>query len=465
MRYKFIFRLIFLTAVALKTANADTTYVFPGNVSGTWTTEGSPYIIVMGDAIIPLLDTLFIESGVKIMSGTFIRLIVNGSLQAIGAEEDSITFTNSIYGPGWRHIEFHQNNSSSLMEYCIIENGNSLEPTGYGSGGGAWNIGANVTFKHCMFRDNYAISGGAVCLSGFSITTFDSCGFYSNQVEYAGGAINSWGMGTIVIRNCEFLSNYSYNYGAVMYAYGDSITIENSSFRYNSSQYSLGIIIAYGYEILVRNCSLYANWNNQGIYTSCNTIRILNNIFDNINGDEAIYISGTVDSIDINHNCFNGYEPIIHTYNQTPPGFEQLTTVNVNGDSCDIYGNLFRPPLYVDPQNGNLNLQLSSPCIDAGNPDLPFDPDNTIADMGRYFFDQTLYPIENLTIILQDENAHLNWPSNPLSTQYCVYKSSVPYFELSTAQHFFTADTFFVDSDALSEGTGFYRVTVIRNDE
>ena len=31
-----------------------------------------------------------------------------------------------------------------------------------------------------------------------------------------------------------------------------------------------------------------------------------------------------------------------------------------------------------------------SPCIDAGDPNSPLDPDSTIADMGAYYYDQSM---------------------------------------------------------------------------
>ena len=51
-------------------------------------------------------------------------------------------------------------------------------------------------------------------------------------------------------------------------------------------------------------------------------------------------------------------------------------------------GNLDDYPLFVDPANGNYNLSVISPCIDAGDPASQFDPDGTIADMGAYYYDQ-----------------------------------------------------------------------------
>jgi len=52
-------------------------------------------------------------------------------------------------------------------------------------------------------------------------------------------------------------------------------------------------------------------------------------------------------------------------------------------------GNIDADPLFVDPDNGDYHLQEGSPCIDAGDPNSPLDPDGTIADIGAFYFDQT----------------------------------------------------------------------------
>ena len=45
-------------------------------------------------------------------------------------------------------------------------------------------------------------------------------------------------------------------------------------------------------------------------------------------------------------------------------------------------------PLFVDPDNTNFQLTADSPCIDAGNPDVPHDSDCTVTDLGAYSFSQ-----------------------------------------------------------------------------
>ncbi len=51
-------------------------------------------------------------------------------------------------------------------------------------------------------------------------------------------------------------------------------------------------------------------------------------------------------------------------------------------------GNINDTPMFVNASEDNYHLTSASPCIDAGDPSSPPDPDGTRADMGAYYFDQ-----------------------------------------------------------------------------
>jgi hypothetical protein len=102
-----------------------------------------------------------------------------------------------------------------------------------------------------------------------------------------------------------------------------------------------------------------------------------------------------------------------------PAGLGQLTTTNANGDSCDVYYNIFLDPLFENPGSGNYQItwanwpnpdSTKSPCIDAGDPLSPLDPDGTITDMGVFSFDQSI-PVElvSFTAELNENNVVLKW--------------------------------------------------------
>jgi hypothetical protein len=83
---------------------------------------------------------------------------------------------------------------------------------------------------------------------------------------------------------------------------------------------------------------------------------------------------------------------------------------NSSGESWFGIGCIAIDPLFVNPASGDFNLkwtnypikdETKSPCIDAGDPSLAKDPDNTRADMGAlpYFQRKSLVGI-NLFLLL-----------------------------------------------------------------
>ncbi|MFH1861684.1 MAG: T9SS type A sorting domain-containing protein, partial [bacterium] len=76
-------------------------------------------------------------------------------------------------------------------------------------------------------------------------------------------------------------------------------------------------------------------------------------------------------------------------------------------------------PLFVNPTS-DFHLQPGSPCIDAGDPASPPDPDGTIADMGAYYFDQAGWQPGNLTVDLEPFSPPVVIPPQGGSFQYVV---------------------------------------------
>jgi len=86
-----IFIIILLSSFVITNISFAQTHIPEGNVSGTWTIEGSPYI-VDGDVTIPLDSTLIIEPGVSVIFST-LGFEILGRLLAEGTDNDSILFT------------------------------------------------------------------------------------------------------------------------------------------------------------------------------------------------------------------------------------------------------------------------------------------------------------------------------------------------------------------------------------
>jgi len=98
-----------------------------------------------------------------------------------------------------------------------------------------------------------------------------------------------------------------------------------------------------------------------------------------------------------------------------PAGLGIVALTNANGDSCDTYYNIFLDPQFVNAVAGDYHLTAGSPCIDAGDPSLPNDPDGTVADMGAFYFNQ-LGVRENGRIAMRPYALGQNYP-NPFNVR------------------------------------------------
>src|SRR5689334_14972836 len=63
--------------------------VVSGNVSGTWTTNGSPYIL-SADCTVASNQTLTIQPGVEVVVGPNVNLSVDGMIEANGTPNSRI---------------------------------------------------------------------------------------------------------------------------------------------------------------------------------------------------------------------------------------------------------------------------------------------------------------------------------------------------------------------------------------
>ena len=233
----------------------------------------------------------------------------------------------------------------------------------------------------------------------------NTCYLYNN-----GCGIGLENSSSIITENIIRNNNGAY-YGSGIYIYqSNGVIIEYNKIHHNINEsglgysYGGGICIRESNEIMLDRNLIYCNdvdWGGGGGIGFLNSSgTIVNNTITN----NSLYIYGVGTGIYLDD---NSSADIINTiiWDNTPHGWQQISGINANVTYCDIQdgyigiGNIDTDPLFVDPNNGNYHLSWTnfpipdstmSPCIDAGNPSSPLDPDGTITDMGAFYFDQTL---------------------------------------------------------------------------
>ena len=228
-------------------------------------------------------------------------------------------------------------NQNLTLNNCTISNNYSG-----GSGGGIYCQGGSYTLVNCTINDNWSasqfspyIGGGGVCLHDAN-GSLSHCTIYDNFADAGGGGITISGTGSLTIDHCTIDGNNASPASGMWLEGSPTTDVANSIISNNFSDYGI---------------------RNQGTLTV---------EYTDFYGNDSGSIIGNV-----------------------PSGFGILDTVNYNGDSCDCYYDIFMDPMFVDTANDDYHLTENSPCIDAGDPAFAYDPDSTITDIGRYFFDQS----------------------------------------------------------------------------
>lgn len=482
-----IIPLVMLIAASPTLLLAQTT-IPGGNVSGTWTAAGSPYL-VQGNIAIHTDSTLNIQPGVEVSFQGNYLLTVNGFLQAIGTATDSIHFR----GTSWSGIAFSSAPDSSHMAYCTVsgstglggirctssnpvithssisnnthgvvwggialQNSNAsishcaiVNNENYGEGGGIRIAGGSPQISYCNITGNYGMQGGGIYCAGGA--PFISNTRITGNRSGTGGGINVSG-GQVTITDCIITADTASGMGGGIYVSSPSgsLTINNSTisnckapsgggvyvnqaanvsiigstfesngvnnaggggamYIYQAGTVSImrttlddnfcgsypgGVIYSVNCSnLIIDHCDVVNNHGlviEGGIILNGNTTMTLkNSIFKNQQGAHIWFENYT--SASVSYSDFYG-TPLFYS---PPTGLGVLTQTNSNGDSCDVFYNIYLDPLFVDFSNGDYHLTGPSPCIDAGDPSTSYDPDSTVADIGALYFNQLLITVSD----------------------------------------------------------------------
>jgi hypothetical protein len=278
--------------------------------------------------------------------------------------------------------------ATAVLDGFTIAGGNADGDGGSSSsyGGGIYTNPGEPTISNCTFTANFGIYGGAMFNrstgSGGPAPTVVNCIFTGNSAGDPGGAA---GGGAIfnatafpAITDCAFIGNRSTNFGGAINNAFSSPTIVNCTFTDNSGSTGAAIVDAFEFGSTVTNCVLW--------------------------GD-----SGSAEIVD-----YGGATGTTATYSDVQGGFSGV-------------GNISADPMFIDAADGNVALQATSPCIDAGSTaavpsgvttDLAGHPrivDGTV-DMGAYEHPSAVdWTGDGDGINWRDP---ANWSNNAVPTQF-----------------------------------------------
>lgn len=270
--------------------------------------------------------------------------------------------------------------------------------------------------------------------------------------------------------------------------FASSPEIINCTINGNWANHGGGIFCRILSDPTIRHCTISGNTadnNGGGIYCYGSSPNIVNTIVERSTGDGGIYFNDSPD-VAITYGNFYNNEEGNFTGDSIPSGLGLLTSVNTNSDSCDTFFNIFADPLFEDTSNSNFQItwanyptwdETRSPCIDAGDPNLPFDPDSTVPDIGAFYYHQIPQAlpqaIDDLTITQLGNDAVLSWSpvvndtwGNPIDVSfYVVYMSTIDPFFIPTSLDSIGAvtppDTTFTDINVFDNPMRFYNVKAI----
>ncbi|MDP8240375.1 MAG: choice-of-anchor D domain-containing protein, partial [Candidatus Hatepunaea meridiana] len=194
-----------------------------------------------------------------------------------------------------------------------------------GNGGGIHCIGAEPIINNCVIRENTSDQGGGIYCNNESNVTVTYSLIYGNLTSEQGGAFAIYDHSSISLSNVTVYANECEQDAGIFYCgNGSSVSLVNTIVHENIQQLAI-------------------------CYENGDENRIAISFCD---------IEGGIDAIEFNNNV-------------------QLV---LNEDNID------EDPLFADPENNDFHLTENSPCINAGDPDSPDDPDGSRADMGAYYY-------------------------------------------------------------------------------
>jgi hypothetical protein len=335
-------------------------------------------------------DTVLVQPGTYVENISFSRDIVVGSLLLTTGGKAYIDSTIIDGNQNGCVVFINSSTADAKLIGFTIQNGTGISINSQVFGGGILMIQSDAVIEHCSIRNNHIAADNNIPCGG--------------GIAFFGLSRNS-----PIIRDCEIYMNSSTGYGGgIAVVLECRPTFERVIIRDNSADIGGGIYIDDYSDVAINHCAIINNTSGfigGGITADTNSRINLINVTIAGNSSDG-YVGGIILNGNVQINLQNSIiwdnnpDEIYFTEGDDPnyaalsycdlEGDEEGIIINDNGEVDWGGGNINSDPLFLDPENGDYHLTQHSPCIDAGNPASPEDPDRTTADMGAFYFNQLI---------------------------------------------------------------------------
>jgi parallel beta-helix repeat protein len=372
-----IMALVFVSVISAQT-------LVSGNISGTWTPAGNPYVVV-DNSTVPSSQTLNINPGVTIIIGSNLNLTVNGTILAVGNATNRIAIRGPSEAVSYGNIWVNYSASPSRFEFCDFANAERALRFDITSHTGVQQATFKPLVANCTFSNIWRTAVRGEAVGRVHAPQYPGDGAFAENNHLDAVVVNcifsSCNYGCALITSGTyyyqpFLDLYSYGYASPRIANNIFLNITNECVVVSSNYLS-----GYSTPLVMNNNFLSATYGIHAYDPFDFTIK--NNIF--VSNVTALSKVGTLSGT-VGFNCFYRNQTNFAGY---PGSFGQIVLNNRNGTPCDIAYDIFLDPLFAG--SNDFDLATNSPCIDAGTPDwaytdmcFPPSQGNSYADLGAY---------------------------------------------------------------------------------
>ena len=376
----------------------------------TTLTNAQPYVVTQ-NLLIPSDILLTIQEGVELRMFHGSNIHVEGQLLINGTEENPVQIIphNSIGNNRWGAICYSNASDTSYISHTKISGASTgVNPSVHH--GAISSINSHIVINDIEIENvvfPIYVEDGSIAINESLL----SCDYICDYINVKGGEA--------LIENCTFFGSDAEDTDAIDLDNVNNGIIRNNRIYNFSGSNSDGIDIGEGSEnIYIVSNLIYHAWDkgisvgqsssvileknlvvgsNHGIAVKDNSFAyVINNTFFNNDTSISCY--------EKNEGAGGGSAEIINTIlssnGSSSMYIDDLSSASINYSLSDSEilqgeGNLFVDPYFINHTIYNLELDNTSPCIDAGDPDLPLDQNGSISDIGAYYtYSPDDYPFE-----------------------------------------------------------------------